>query len=226
MSLIRMENICKTYYPNTTAAVPALQGLSLSIQEGDLLAVMGPSGSGKSTLLHIMGCLDSADNGFYSLNGQEISQATRNELAWLRNQKIGFVLQEFGLLLNQTVIENVSIPLMFSSAKYNTIRKKTMDVLCRLGIQELAKKKAGELSGGQKQRVAIARALVNNPDIILADEPTGSLDQHTAIEIMKLLMSLNEDGKTIVIVTHNPEIASCCHNTLFIRDGIIEEGLN
>ncbi len=221
MSYISLEQIDKKYNINTAAEVHALRGVSLEINKGQFVSIVGPSGSGKSTLLHIIGCIDTATGGRYMIQDKDLSQINNKELAEIRNKKIGFVLQEFGLILNNTSIDNVSIPLMFSKTKLKDIKNKAYDTLKKVGIEDLAYKKVNQLSGGQRQRVAIARALINDPQIILADEPTGSLDQNTSMDIIKLLMELNEDGRTVIIVTHNIEIAQMCDRIVTIKDGMI-----
>ena len=221
MAYIELREIHKRYNPGTPAEVHALRGVNLAISRGDMAAIMGPSGSGKSTLLHIIGCIDKADQGDYLLEGQSVDLMPQAELAAVRNRKVGFVLQEFGLILDETALENVSIPLIFGSARLGEIKPRVMKTLEMVGIADLVFKKARELSGGQKQRVAIARALVNDPDLILADEPTGALDRKTAKEILNILKSLNKQGRTVIIVTHNPKVAGVCEKTYILRDGII-----
>lgn len=224
MLMIQTKDISKIYNKNTTAKVEALKQVDLSIAKGELIAIVGKSGSGKSTLLHILGLLDSPTQGNYYLNGMDTSKVDVDELAVIRNETIGFVLQEFGLLLSKTVYENISIPLYFSK----TVKRKQMPELIRnslrqVGLEEKENSIVAELSGGQKQRVAIARAIVNNPDIILADEPTGALDQNTSQEIMNLLIELNQKGKTVVIITHDRKIASQCQRNIEITDGYVVE---
>ncbi len=221
MSYIKFNSIEKKYNFGTTSEVHALRGINLEIERGETLAILGKSGSGKSTLLHILGCLDNATSGSYSLDGKQIEKLSDRELAFIRNRNIGFVLQDFGLIMNRTVVENVSIPLLFGNTKFMQIKKQCLEVLGQLGIEELYKRKVSQLSGGQKQRVAIARSLVNNPDIILADEPTGSLDSKTADDVMNILMGLNKNNKTIIIVTHDVNIASLCRRQIYITDGVI-----
>jgi putative ABC transport system ATP-binding protein len=223
MSYISLEQIRKKYNVNTTAEVYALRGIELKINKGVFVSIVGPSGSGKSTLLHILGCIDTATEGRYTMQDKDLSQINNKELASIRNKKLGFVLQEFGLILNNTSIDNVSIPLMFSKTKLRDIKNIAYDTLKKVGIEELAYKKVSQLSGGQRQRVAIARALVNNPEIILADEPTGSLDENTSMEIMKLLMELNKEERTVIIVTHNMDIAKMCNRIITIKDGKVVE---
>ncbi len=221
MSYIKFENVEKKYNIYTPAEVHALRGINLEIEKGESMAIIGPSGSGKSTLLHILGCIDTSTSGTYTLDGESIEKKKNNELARIRNKKMGFVLQEFGLILNQTSIENVSIPLLFGDTRLRDIRDIAYETLESLKIEHLDDTKVSQMSGGQRQRVAIARALVNDPDIILADEPTGALDTKTSAEIMKILMDLNKKGKTLIIVTHNMEVAEQCKKVISIVDGMI-----
>jgi len=226
VSYIKFEKVEKKYNIYTSAEVHALKGIDLEIEKGDSIAIIGPSGSGKSTLLHILGCIDKATAGTYTLDGEAIESKKSNELARIRNKKIGFVLQEFGLILNQTSIENVSIPLLFGDTRLRDIKDIAFDTLESMGIGHLDDTKVSSMSGGQRQRVAIARALVNDPDIILADEPTGALDTKTSADIMKILMDLNKKGKTLIIVTHNMEIAEQCKRVINIVDGLVKEGIS
>lgn len=218
MSVYKLNGISKTYDLGKPNACRALNDINLEINEGDLLSIIGESGSGKSTLLHILGCLDKPTAGDLYINGDKIRFKNTKNIAAIRNAKIGFVLQDFGLILNETVIENVSVPLLFGGGSALTIKKRALKTLDLLGIRELAYKKASRLSGGQKQRTAIARALVNDPDIILADEPTGSLDSKTSSEIVKILFELNGKGKTVIIVTHDKSIALKCKRMIEISD--------
>lgn len=219
MSFIELKQLDKKYNLGKKSEVHALKGIDLEVEKSDLIAVVGRSGSGKSTLLHILGCIDKPTEGEYILDGIKIHEKRANELAVYRNEKIGFVLQEYGLIQEQKVIDNVSIPLLFGRESFHNIKTKALDILELLNIKDLASKRVGELSGGQKQRVAIARALVNNPDLILADEPTGALDTRTASEIMDILVDLNSNGKCIIIVTHDMQIASRCKTIINISDG-------
>lgn len=221
MSLIKFENIGKIYNEGKQNACVALKDVSIEIDKGNLIAIIGKSGSGKSTLLHILGCLDDPTSGEYYLNNEKVDFKNFKMLAKIRSKRIGFVLQDFGLILNETVLENVSVPLLFSKTSFSEMKKKALNTLRLLGIDTLASKKANQLSGGQKQRVAIARALVNNPDIILADEPTGALDSKTSAEIVDILLDLNRNGKTIIIVTHDKNIAKRCERIVEISDGNI-----
>lgn len=221
MSLIKFENIGKIYDEGKQNACVALKDINIKIDKGNLIAIIGKSGSGKSTLLHILGCLDAPTSGEYYLSNEKVDFKNFKMLAKIRNKKIGFVLQDFGLILNETVLENVSVPLLFSKTPFSEIKKKSLNALEILGIDTLAGKKSNQLSGGQKQRVAIARALVNDPDIILADEPTGALDSKTSAEIVNILLNLNRTGKTIIIVTHDKNIAKRCEGIIEISDGNI-----
>lgn len=204
MELIKANGLKKIFYQGTDAEVVALKGVDVSIQSGEMVAIVGRSGSGKSTLMHILGCVDKTTDGDYEFNGTSVNSLSETQLADIRNTKIGFVLQEFGLILNKTALENVSIPLYFNpNVKSKDIRKKSLETLQQVGLEHKANSIVSELSGGQKQRVAIARAIVNEPELILADEPTGALDRGTADEIMNLFHKLNENGMTIVVVTHD-----------------------
>jgi len=220
--MIQLKNIEKKYNENSPGEVHALRGISLDIQQGEMVAIMGPSGSGKSTLLNIIGCMDSVSKGEYFLEGEDISKASSNRLAEIRNSKIGFVFQNYGLIPDRTVSENILIPLLFSKESLRKSKKRIASVLGELNISDLADRPASQLSGGQAQRVAIARALINDPEIILADEPTGALDSATAAEMIQVLSALNRNlKKTIIIVTHNPIVAEACRKTYVIQDGFI-----
>lgn len=221
MGILQLHNITKIYNEGKSNAVTALNEIELIIEQGEFLAIVGKSGSGKSTLLHILGGLDTPTSGDVIYNGEMMNYTNINRLASYRNSKVGFVLQDFGLLSRETVIENVCVPLLFSDCPITKMKRKALDELKLVGIDDLAKRKVTQLSGGQKQRVAIARALVNNPDIILADEPTGALDSKTSYEIISLLEELNKQGKTVVIVTHDLSIAKRCGRVIEIVDGKI-----
>ena len=205
MSFIEIKNLKKIYNANKSIEVEALKSINLIIEKGDFCSIVGVSGSGKSTLLYILGCIDKQTEGTYLLEGKNVSKMSENELAQIRNKKIGFVLQDFGLIEEETVIENVRVPILFCKDKnlIRNFRNKAEKLLKDLGIENLKDKKVNLLSGGQRQRVAIARALINDPELILADEPTGSLDTNTAQNIMNIFKELNKSGKTIIIVTHN-----------------------
>ncbi len=219
--MISIENLSKTYQIGKRHSYPALSDVSLQIEDGELLAITGPSGAGKSTLLHILACVDSFDSGSVKLDGQELSRQSPKKLAQLRGTTVSIVLQDFGLLEDFTVLDNVMLPLYFSKGAKKEKKARAMELLQQMGLAEMAKKNAGQLSGGQKQRVAIARALAGNPRYIFADEPTGSLDSQTAEEITQLLLELNQKGITVVIVTHNPELAARCSRIIELRDGKI-----
>ena len=210
------------YYKIGNDKMHVLKDITLNIQNGEILAIMGKSGAGKSTLMNMIGLLDKYDSGNLKIDGIEVSTLRDGKLAKLRNEKIGFVMQDFSLLEQKTVLMNVMLPLYFNN-KYNfsSMKKIAMEMLQRVGIAEQANKKANQLSGGQKQRVAIARAIVNDPSFILADEPTGALDTKTSAEIIELFKNLNEDGKTIIIITHDRGIAQACQRKIEISDGKI-----
>lgn len=211
MSLLELQKGTKIYLKGTEAQVIAFSDLSIAIEKGESLAIMGRSGAGKSTLMHILGCLDQLTEGTYLLDGQDISKATAKELARIRNKKMGFVLQNFGLINSKSVYENVSIPLYFNpDVRKKNMKEKIEKVIADMGLMEKKKALVGNLSGGQKQRVAIARALVNDPEIILADEPTGSLDRQTAEETMNVLLQLQQQGRTLLVVTHDIHVAEKC----------------
>lgn len=219
--LIEMVGVSKAYNPGKQNEVNALRDVSLSVEKGTLVAIIGPSGSGKSTLLKIIGCLDKATTGKCIVDGIDVGMASDRQLAHMRNAKIGFVLQEFGLIEDRTILENIYVPLLFSRRSIKSQQTKATAILKHLGIAGIKKKPVSQLSGGQKQRVAIARALISAPDIILADEPTGALDTGTSGDVMSLFEELNTLGKTIIIVTHNPEIAERCHKIYTLVDGVI-----
>ncbi len=218
--LIVTENLVKIYTLGDYK-INALRGINLTIKSGEFVAIMGPSGSGKSTLMHILGCLDKPTSGKYTLDGRDMSSLDRNSLAQIRNHKIGFVFQAFNLLSRTTAIENVELPLLYdgSSAKENVVKAK--QALSMVGLEGREYSYPNQLSGGQQQRVAVARALINNPAIILADEPTGNLDTRTSVEVMEIFQSLNEKGITIVIITHETDIASYTRRNITFRDGFI-----
>lgn len=222
MSILQIKDITKIYNQGKPNALTALSGICLDIKKGEFLAVTGKSGSGKSTLLHILGGLDTPTSGEVIHNGKKLKYTNMSRMASYRNKEVGFVLQDFGLLLRETVLENVSVPLLFSDCPFFKMKERSLNALKLVGIEDLAKKKAAQLSGGQKQRTAIARALVNNPNILLCDEPTGSLDSKTSSEIISLLEELNRSGKTIVIVTHDLSVAKKCAKIINISDGKIE----
>ncbi len=220
--MIELKNLNKYYNFGKSTEVHALKNVNLFIDKGEFVSVMGVSGSGKSTLLHIIGCLDMSTSGTYMLGKYDVSNYGEKTLCELRNDNIGFVLQDFGLIPEKSVYENISYPLMFNpSVRFSQIKGRVHAVEERIGIAELSKKKVSELSGGQKQRVAICRAIVNDPAIILADEPTAALDKKTAFEIMDVFDKLNDAGKTIIIVTHDRDIAARCKRVIELADGEI-----
>ena len=209
-------------YKMGTEVVHALESITISIDKGEYVAFMGPSGSGKSTLMNIIGCLDTPTSGRYVLNNQDVSHLTENELAEIRNKEIGFVFQTFNLLPRASSLDNVALPLIYAGyGKYDR-EERAMQALADVGLADRAKHKSNELSGGQRQRVAIARALVNNPSIILADEPTGNLDSKTSYDIMDLFQKLHDGGNTIIMVTHEDDISHYAHRIIKLRDGLIE----
>src|SRR5438128_6906060 len=220
-ALIQLEEVTKTYDAGENA-VEALRGVDVAIQEGEFVAITGPSGSGKSTLMHIVGCLDSPTTGRYWLDGQDVAELTARQLARIRNQKIGFVFQTFNLLPRATVLKNVELPLLYAGLSRGERRERAMSALERVGLSNRSKHRPNELSGGQRQRVAIARALVNNPSLILADEPTGNLDQKTGWEIIDIFRELASHDETIVLVTHDPTIANTTQRRIKIVDGLID----
>ncbi|EPT8105401.1 TPA: ABC transporter ATP-binding protein [Streptococcus pyogenes] len=219
--MLNLKDIRKSYHLGTEEFA-ILKGIDLEVNEGDFLAIMGPSGSGKSTLMNIIGCLDKPGSGSYAIEGRDVSSLSDNELADLRNQKIGFVFQNFNLMPKLTACQNVELPLTYMNVPKKERRKRALEMLKLVGLEERSEFKPMELSGGQKQRVAIARALVTNPSFILGDEPTGALDTKTSVQIMDLFKQFNDNGKTIIIITHEPEVAALCKKTVILRDGNIE----
>jgi len=218
--LISLEDVTKDYRMGDVV-VRALRGVSLQLVEGEFLAVMGASGSGKSTLMNILGCLDRPTTGKYFLGGKEVSNLTRNELARLRNRTLGFVFQSFNLLPRTSALENAELPLIYSGASRHERRRRAEAALARVGLGDRADHHPNQLSGGQQQRVAIARALVSDPKIILADEPTGNLDSRTSIEVMALFQELGDQGITVILVTHEADIARYASRVVMMRDGLI-----
>ncbi len=219
--IIRLENIQKSYFMGNQA-IPVLKGISLDIHKNEYVALMGPSGSGKSTLMNILGCLDSPTGGKYILNEKDVSKMADDELAEVRNSEIGFVFQQFNLLPRLSAAENVALPLIYAGVGKKERMERSMEALEKVGLAERSHHKSNELSGGQIQRVAIARALVNNPSILLADEPTGNLDSKTSVEVMEIFGKLQQAGNTVVLVTHEEDIAAYAHRVVRLRDGLVE----
>lgn len=221
-NLIQIENVKRVYKVGETE-VHALRGISFSIKKGGIVAIMGPSGSGKSTLMNIIGCLDNPSSGKYLLEGEEVSTFDKNKLALVRNKRIGFIFQSFNLLARTTALENTELPLVYSDVPRKKAKDMAMKALAQVGLEGRELHKTNQISGGEMQRVAIARALVNNPSLLLADEPTGNLDTKTGIEIMDIFKKLNQEQNiTIILVTHDPEVAVISHRRIYIRDGLIE----
>jgi putative ABC transport system ATP-binding protein len=224
--VIAVRNLKKIYRLGQTS-VPALRGVSLEVRAGEFVAVMGPSGSGKSTFMNLLGCLDRSTQGEYWLTGRLVSTLSNDELADIRNRLIGFVFQGFNLLPRMTALANVQLPLVYAGVPAEQRRQRALQALLLVGLSARAEHRPTELSGGQQQRVAVARALVTRPSLILADEPTGNLDSHTSVEIMAILQQLNARGITVVLVTHNPDIANYCQRKVMFRDGrVIQDTLN
>tara|TARA_B100001564_G_scaffold345011_1_gene343167 strand:- start:705 stop:1394 length:690 start_codon:yes stop_codon:yes gene_type:complete len=221
MNVIEVKNITKHYLLGTQT-VEALRGVSFGIEKGEFIAIMGPSGSGKSTLMNIIGCLDSPTDGTYHLNNKEVSTLEGDELAGIRNKEIGFVFQNFHLLARNSALDNVMLPLKYAGAGKDDQLKRGKNALSQVGLESRMDHQPSELSGGQQQRVAIARALVNNPSILFADEPTGNLDSQTGHDVMQLFHNLHQQGQTIILITHENEVAAEAQRTIFIKDGLIE----
>ena len=219
--IISIQDVYKIYQVGTQE-VRALNGVDLGVKKNDYMALMGPSGSGKSTLMNLLGCLDSPTRGSYTLNNQEVSRLSDNDLAEIRNTEIGFVFQTFNLLPRYTAIENVALPLVYAGMSSQDREKRAKEVLTMVGLEDRMSHTPNELSGGQRQRVAVARALVNKPSIILADEPTGNLDSNTSNDIMNLFQEIHDQGNTVILVTHEEDIASHAHRVVRLRDGKIE----
>ena len=220
--LLNLQGIYKSY--GGTIEVPVLKNVSIQVAEGEYVAIMGPSGSGKTTLMNIIGCLDRCTEGTYELDGADISLISENELSEVRLKKIGFVFQTFELLPGETAIENVALPLVYAGVPKAEREKAAVEALTKVGLGERVNFKPNQLSGGQKQRVAIARALINHPRILLADEPTGALDQKSGKQVMELFEELNKEGVTIVMITHDAHVASKAKRVIHIIDGMIQEG--
>ena len=219
--ILHLKNIYKNYYLGKQE-LQVLKDISLSIFKNEYVALMGPSGSGKSTLMNILGCLDTATSGTYILNGKDVSKMPDNDLAEVRNKEIGFVFQQFNLLPRLTAAENVALPLVYNGTSKKLRIEQALEMLNRVGLADRSHHKPNELSGGQGQRVAIARALVNNPAIILADEPTGNLDSKTSTEIMQIFGKIHNEGNTVILVTHEEDIANYAHRVIRLKDGVIE----
>ena len=222
MALIETRDLWKTYTMGSEE-IHALRTVSMRIERGEYVAIMGPSGSGKSTLMNLIGCLDTPTKGSYLLNGHEVRELDDDELARIRNEEIGFVFQTFNLMPRATAFHNVELPLVYAGVAAKERRTRALDALSRVELGDRVGHRPNELSGGQRQRVAVARALVNNPSILLADEPTGNLDSKTGLEIMALFESLHASGNTIVLITHEPEVAEYAHRVIHLRDGQVEE---
>ena len=220
-NVIKIRNIVRDFKLGTET-VHVLKGIDLDIAHGDYIAIMGPSGSGKSTLMNLLGCLDTPTSGTYILNGKDVSQMSDDELADIRNTEIGFVFQTFNLLPRTTALENVALPMVYAGASKADRTKRAKEVLTDVGLADRMDHRPNQLSGGQRQRVAVGRALVNNPSIILADEPTGNLDSKTSLEIMMLLDEIHANGNTVIVVTHEEDIAEHAHRIIRLRDGIVE----
>jgi len=222
MGIIETRDLWKTYVMGSEE-IHALRGVNIEIESGEYVAIMGPSGSGKSTLMNLIGCLDTPSKGSYLLNGKQVSQMNDNELARIRNEEIGFVFQTFNLLPRASALHNVELPLIYAGVASKDRQERAKDALRKVELESRMTHRPNELSGGQRQRVAIARALVNNPSILLADEPTGNLDSKTGVEIMALFDRLHSGGNTIILVTHEPDIAAHAHRIVHIRDGQVEK---
>ena len=220
-AIIKLEEIKKDYYMGSQA-ITVLKGITLDIFKNEYVALMGPSGSGKSTLMNILGCLDSPTGGKYILNGKDVSKMLDDELAEVRNSEIGFVFQQFNLLPRLTAAENVALPLIYAGISKKERIERALEALDKVGLADRSHHKSNELSGGQIQRVAIARALVNNPAILLADEPTGNLDSKTSVEVMEIFGKIRAAGNTVILVTHEEDIAAYAHRVVRLRDGLVE----
>ena len=221
-SVIDIQGITKTYV-NGKLSVPVLHGIDLQVNKGEFVSIMGPSGSGKSTFMNILGCLDRPTTGSYRLNGDEVATLSDDELAFVRNKQIGFVFQSFNLLTKLTAVENVALPMIYAGMDKKTRNDRAVALLESVGLGDRMDHLPSELSGGQRQRVAIARALANNPAIIMADEPTGNLDSKSTIDVMNIFRGLYDEGRTIILVTHEPEIATYASRNVVLRDGLIVE---
>jgi putative ABC transport system ATP-binding protein len=221
---LKMTGVRKTYATGVVK-VEALRGIDLEVDQGEYLAIMGPSGSGKSTLMHIIGCLDVPSAGTYELDGTDVSKMSEKELAEIRNRKIGFVFQQFNLLASLSALRNVELPLVYAGVPANERKERAEAALERVGLAKRMQHRPGELSGGQQQRVSVARALVTDPAVLLADEPTGALDSHSTGEILQLFEDLNETGRTIVVITHEPDVGARAKHLVHIYDGLLRESV-
>lgn len=221
-AVIDIQGITKTYV-NGKLSVPVLHGIDLQVNKGEFVSIMGPSGSGKSTFMNILGCLDRPTTGSYRLNGDEVATLSDDELAFVRNKQIGFVFQSFNLLTKLTALENVALPMIYAGMDKKSRNERAAALLSSVGLGDRMDHLPSELSGGQRQRVAIARALANNPAIIMADEPTGNLDSKSTIDVMNIFRDLYDEGRTIILVTHEPEIATYASRNVVLRDGLIVE---
>lgn len=221
-AVINIQGITKTYV-NGKLSVPVLHGIDLQVNKGEFVSIMGPSGSGKSTFMNILGCLDRPTTGSYRLNGDEVATLSDDELAFVRNKQIGFVFQSFNLLTKLTALENVALPMIYAGMDKKSRNERAAALLSSVGLGDRMDHLPSELSGGQRQRVAIARALANNPAIIMADEPTGNLDSKSTIDVMNIFRGLYDEGRTIILVTHEPEIATYASRNVVLRDGLIVE---
>ena len=221
-NVIELERVTKVYRTGSLS-VAALRGVSLTIEQGEYVAVIGPSGSGKSTLMHILGCLDIPTSGRYHLAGEDVSHMSETALAEVRNRRIGFVFQQFNLLASMSAWQNVELPLVYAGVPRGERKERALDALGRVGLSGRVHHRPGELSGGQQQRVAVARALVTEPDLILADEPTGNLDSVSAADVLRLMAELYEAGRTLVLITHDVEVASAANRVVGIRDGLLTD---
>jgi putative ABC transport system ATP-binding protein len=221
---VRLEDVRKTYRTGEVE-VQAVRGVSVEISSGEFVALMGSSGSGKSTLMNILGCLDRPTSGRYFLDGEDVSSLSRDELADVRNRKLGFVFQNFNLLSRTSALENVELPLLYSEVALTSVqlREKAEQVLASVGLEGRGDHTPSQLSGGQQQRVAIARALINDPEVLLADEPTGNLDSRTSVEVMEIFQTLNNKGITVIMVTHEPDIASYARRNIIMKDGLVRD---